>query len=242
MARSVDEFDRPAAHCPPEALVRTLRHEVGDLLQTVYATVAILQKRLAAGATLERQILADLRNRAEASRRLLDDVTDLVSPLRLSIEEVELTQLAAVLIAAVAPRFPKLEIRAESSERVWLPADEKRLSQAGEALLTQACEGALRRVCVRTRPNPAGEGVEWTFTDDRPSVGTEEQGDSFDPFDLTHPGNSGIRLTLARRLVQLHGGTITAAPMPEAGFCVRICLPAKTPASNREPSAKAPNE
>ena len=30
----------------PEALARTLRHEIGDFLQKVYASVAILQTRL----------------------------------------------------------------------------------------------------------------------------------------------------------------------------------------------------
>src|SRR5262245_23193224 len=43
----------------PEALARTLRHEVGDLLQTVYATVAILQERLPREWSLERRVLTD---------------------------------------------------------------------------------------------------------------------------------------------------------------------------------------
>ena len=36
-----------------EILVRTLRHEVGDLLQTVYSTVAILQDRIPPQQALE---------------------------------------------------------------------------------------------------------------------------------------------------------------------------------------------
>lgn len=235
------EFDRSATQIRPEVLVRTVRHEVGDLLQTVYAAVAILQKRLPAEAGLERKILGDLRSRAEDCKRLLDSTSDLVSPLSLSIEEVELAQLAAALVAAVAPRFPKLETRADSSERVYLLADEKRLSQVGEALLTQACEAALRRVDFQTRPDHAGGGVEWTVIDDRPSVGADDQADSFDPFDMTRPGNSGIRLALAKRLAQLHGGSITAASLPEGGFYVRVWLPTKPPASKGEQS-KAPSE
>ena len=38
---------RTPARSLPEALVRTLRHEVGDLLQKVYASVAILKDRQA---------------------------------------------------------------------------------------------------------------------------------------------------------------------------------------------------
>src|SRR5262245_19545532 len=55
----------------PEAITRTLRHEVGDLLQTLYATVAILQKRLPADWDLERRILSDMRRRAESCKHML---------------------------------------------------------------------------------------------------------------------------------------------------------------------------
>src|SRR5262249_54470163 len=110
------ESDRPAARSLPEALARTLRHEVGDLLHTVYAEVAILQKRLPGHAAVEQRILADLRSRAEACKGLLDQVNDLVSPVvSLSIEQVDLAQTAAVLVAAAAPRYPKLEVRAVAS-------------------------------------------------------------------------------------------------------------------------------
>src|SRR5262245_1200892 len=71
------------AHNLPEALARTLRHEVGDLLQTVYATVAILQERLPRDWSLERRVLTDLRGRAEVCKNLLDNVHDLVCPVSL---------------------------------------------------------------------------------------------------------------------------------------------------------------
>ena len=47
------EHVRPRPQTVPEAIVRTLRHEVGDLLQTVYAAVAILKERLPADCQTE---------------------------------------------------------------------------------------------------------------------------------------------------------------------------------------------
>jgi len=66
---------RPRPQTVPEAIVRTLRHEVGDLLQTVYAAVAILKDRLPAECQTERRILIDMRaptvptNRSPVSAR-----------------------------------------------------------------------------------------------------------------------------------------------------------------------------
>jgi signal transduction histidine kinase len=221
------ESDRTSARSLPEALTRTLRHEVGDLLQTVYAAVAILQKRLPAEATLERRVLGDLRSRAEGCKRLLDNVTDLVSPLTLSIEEVDLAQVAAGVVAAVAPRYPALEIRAAPSPPVRVPADERRVTQVGELLLTQACEAARHQVWFRTQGPVDGE-AEWTVTDDRPSVATEELEELFSPFEMIRHGNSRLGLALAQRLVLLHGGRIAAENMPEGGFCIRVTLPVKS--------------
>jgi signal transduction histidine kinase len=226
------EFGETSALSLPEALARTLRHEVGDLLQTIYAAVAILQKRLPSEASVERRVLGDLRSRAEGCKRLLDNVSDLFSPLTLSIEEVDLAELAAALAAAAAPRYPTLEIQAASSPPVSVPADAKRISQIGELLLTQACEAARRQVWFRTRGAAANGEVEWSVTDDRPSVATEELEELFAPFEMIHHGNSRIGLALAHRLVLLHGGRIAAENMPERGFCIRVRLPMKAPASN----------
>src|SRR6266849_1055725 len=127
-----DEVD---PHGLPEALARTLRHEVGDLLQTVYAAVAILQRRLPAEATLERRVIQDLRSRAEGCKRLLDNMSDLVGQINLSLEQVDLAQLAASLVTLAAHRYPKLEIQASPSSPVLVSADEKRIAQVGEILL-----------------------------------------------------------------------------------------------------------
>lgn len=229
---SMVESDRPPVRSLPEAVARTLRHEVGDLLQTIYAAVAILQRRLSPEAVIEQRILADLRNRAEGCKRLLDNVNDLVSPLSLAIEQVDLAQLTAALVAAVTPRYPKLEIRTASSSPVLLPADEKRISQVGELLLTQACEAASRQVWLRTECAVADGEVEWSVTDDRPRMSTDELAEVFRPFETIRHGNSGIKYALAQRLVQLHGGRIAAEHGPEGGLCVRVRLPAEVPTSN----------
>jgi signal transduction histidine kinase len=213
----------------PEVLVRTIRHEVGDHLQTVYAAVAILQKRLPAEAAVERRVLADLRNRAEGCKRLLDDVSDLVSPLTLSLEHVELAQLASNLVAATAPRYPKLDLRALPSSPVTVPADEKRIAQVGEILLTHACEAARHGVTFRTHGGFAQEEAEWTVTNDGPALPPEELAELFTPFASTRLGYFGIGLALAHRLVLLHGGRIAAENLPEGGSRIRVWLPSKPP-------------
>jgi two-component system sensor histidine kinase KdpD len=222
-----DEVD---PHNLPETLARTLRHEVGDLLQTVYAAVAILQRRLAAEATLERRVLLDLRSRAEGCKRLLDNMSDLVCQINLSLEPVDLAQVAVSLVTVAAHRYPKLEIQASPSAPVFVPADEKRIAQVGEILLTQACEAARAHVSFQTRGSADSGESEWTVTDDRPTDGPLQFEEESTAFEKILDGGRGIELTLAQRLVRLHGGRIVAEQRAEGGFSVHVWLPGKVPA------------
>src|SRR5262249_38623233 len=126
--------------------------------------------------------------------------------------------------AAVAPRYPTLEIRAASSAPVLVPADERRITQVGELLLTQACEAARHHVWFRTRGIDHRE-AEWSVTDDRSSDATEELQELSSPFEMIRHGNSRLGLALAQRLVLLHGGRIAADKVPEGGFCICVTLP-----------------
>src|SRR5689334_5882932 len=110
MAEGASERRRPPARSLPEALVRTLRHEMGDFLQKVYATVAILKTRLPTDAEMEHGLLARLRARAEVCRDVLDAAHDFVCPILLDCGPVDLAELARRLAATARQRYPQLQI------------------------------------------------------------------------------------------------------------------------------------
>src|SRR4051812_23192703 len=123
-ARTTDAADPGRGF--PEGLARTLRHELGDFLQKVYASVAILQARLPAEMTVEREVLTRLKAGAEGCKRLVDAVQDFLSPVTLSTETVDLAEVARNLTAVARGRHPKLEIVAEADGPAPAPADLRR--------------------------------------------------------------------------------------------------------------------
>jgi signal transduction histidine kinase len=213
-----------------EAITRTLRHEVGDLLQTLYATVAILQRRLPADWAQERRVLTDLRSRAETCKNVLDIAHDYACPINLNYAPVDLGELAARLVAAAAGRFPRLEIELASTSPCSLGGDEARLSQVGEILLHQACESARQRVTMEVScPSPKAD-VTWSVTDDGPGLFPEELEQAFMPYAITRQGRPGLGLALARKLVALHGGEIGAENLAgDKGLRVHLRLPYTPP-------------
>jgi signal transduction histidine kinase len=215
----------------PEAVARTIRHEVGDLLQTIYATAAILQERLPPEADLERRVVADMRTRAILCKNLLDTVHDLVCPIVLSPEPVDLADLARTLTMTIATRHPDREVEAVAAPTPTILGDVRRLAQVGNLLLAHACAWARRQVSFRTGPGAEVGQAEWCVTDDGPGIPPEQLEQLFVPFQLTRQVPTALGLALARKLVLLHGGQVVGENLPEGGFHVRVLLPVGTLAS-----------
>jgi signal transduction histidine kinase len=215
----------------PEAVARTLRHEVGDLLQTVYATAAILQERLPPEANLERRVVADMRARGALCKTFLDTVHDLVCPIVLNPEPVDLADLARTLTLTIAARYPALSMETIAVPTPKILGDVRRLGQVGNMLLAHACATAHRQVCFRAGAGPEPGQAEWSVSDDGPGVPAEQIENLFVPFQLSRHVPTTLGLALAHKLVLLHGGRIDAENLPGGGFRVRVVLPREPPTS-----------
>lgn len=208
-----------------EMVVRTLRHEVGDLLQSVYSAVAILQERLPRSLTLERTILADLRSRAEGCKNELDATHDLICPLSLDLDWVELSQLAAGIAASFSLRHPGLQIVCEAPRptRVW--ADAAKLAQAGTLLMMSLCQAARSKILLRVSRDAATGNTDWSFCHDGPPPAEDQLTWLTAPFSTTRNARFGIGLAFAHRVIELQGGAITAEEAADGHFQIVLTLP-----------------
>lgn len=212
-----------------EMVVRTLRHEVGDLLQSVYSAVAILQERLPRGQSLERTILSDLRGRAETCKNELDATHDLVCPLNLNLDWVELSELASGIAASFSLRHPGLQVVCEAPRPVKVWGDAVKLGQAGAMLMTSLCQAARSKILIRVCPQTAKGAPEWYFIHDGPAATGEQLSWLTTPFSTTRNARFGLGLAFARRIVELQGGSVAVAEAA-GGFQVVLTLPSTSAA------------
>jgi signal transduction histidine kinase len=208
-----------------EMVVRTLRHEVGDLLQSVYSAVAILQERLPAQQSLERGILADLRNRAELCKHELDAVHDLVLPLNMNPSSVDLADWARNTLAASSLRFPALQFNLANSQPVIVQADVQRLTQAANLLMLSFCQAARKTVSMSTAAHADTRQGEWSLAHDGAESNPELLSWLESAFTTTRQARFGLGLALARRIVELQGGAMRAKNLPEGGFSISLLFP-----------------
>ena len=81
---------------------------------------------------------------------------------------------------------------------------------------------ARRRVTIRTEVRGADVAV--SVRDAGTGLSAQINGTLFTPFLTTKPHGLGIGLTIARRIVDAHGGTIDAHNNPEGGATFTVTL------------------
>lgn len=94
------------------------------------------------------------------------------------------------------------------------------IKNAAEAL--QAVENGL--ISIQVRQDQA-QAMIWEVLDNGPGLPKEILEDAFVPFFTNKEEGSGIGLSIARQIVRLHGGIITAENRPEGGALFRIIFP-----------------
>lgn len=179
-----------------------------------------------------------LREEVDLLTRLVDDLQDLAlaesGMLQISLREEHIGTL--VEHAVSAHRFMAVQRNIELLVHLPdhlppVPADAQRISQVLSNILRNAFhhtpEGGVVRVDVRS----VDEFVEVAVCDSGSGIPPEELERVFERFRRLDPsrsratGGSGLGLTIARLLVELHGGTIRAETNPGGGSCFVLDLP-----------------
>jgi signal transduction histidine kinase len=201
-------------------MARLIRHEVGDLLQSVYSTVAVLLERLPAEMALERRLIGDLKNRAETCKCELDAVVDLVSTSEATVERTDLAGTFGHVLAQARKRYPSLSLAAQSPPAVAVVADSRALTPALFLLLVSFCQST--RQVMRVGFSQEDRHVDCCIERDGYPVSPEQFAWLQTPFATTQHATFGLGLALARRAV---GGGVEASNRPDGGVVVRIRFP-----------------
>ncbi len=234
-----------SANRAKDEFLAVLGHELRNPLAPILTAMQILQ--LKGVATREAEIV---QRQLRHMIRLVDDLLDVSRLARGKIDlKKRAVELAPLIGRAVEMASPLLEqgrhhLDLEMQEGIVVEADADRLAQVFSNLLTNACKysppGSRIALAVASR---AG-AVEISVRDAGLGIAPEMLERIFEPFfqqpaaRASSSGGLGLGLTIARNLVQLHGGTIAArsdGPGKGSEFVVRIPALPLTVASRAEP-------
>jgi PAS domain S-box-containing protein len=230
-----DDAER-ANRCKDEFLA-TLSHELRTPLNAIVGWGILLRDAALDEEETTRAVEAIVRN-GQAQAHLISDILDVSrvtsGQMRLEIAPCRLSHPVRAAAEAIRPAALAKELRLqvhvdELPGLVYV--DGSRLQQAVWNLLANAAKFTPSGGTITVEAGLRGPEIEIQVADDGPGIPEDFLPHVFERFRQADSsttrsfGGLGLGLAIARHIVELHGGTLTATNRPEGGALFQIRLP-----------------
>lgn len=234
-----DQIVRSATLAAMGQLTASIVHEMRNPLSSIKINLQALRR-----AAEPDPILGELGSIAlEQIARLDGMLTDLLrygQPIELKVQPVSFSEVAKTALEGVLELADAKQVRVsieDDSNGVPLTVDSEQMCRALSNLARNAIEASPRDVAVTIACRAANDAtgcIELRVSDSGPGLSEETLQRVFDPFFTTKPGGTGLGLANVRKIVALHGGSVTAANRTGGGAVFSIRLSADAAADSEE--------
>lgn len=196
-----------------------IAHEFRNSLSTILGYLKLL---------LRGDLPADATSRIRAAESEATQLTAAVErlltfarPMTLQLESVDLRELTDEVVERLRDAAPAIRIEVQGRASV----------QGDRALLARAIDNIVRNAIDAVSERGAEARIDIALESDPPSITVKDNGIGFDdadaaklvlPFVSNKPGGFGLGLSLARKVLVLHGGDIALSGTPQRGATVRL--------------------
>ena len=243
-------FNQMAARLERDEIMR--RNMMADIAHELRTPLTVVQGQVEALLDgvfpMETQQLTPIHDQVILLNRLVSDLRDLAladsGHLHLSTSWVDSAALVSSAAAAIEPMAKEQSVVLTVTHEPDLPLiqwDEQRLRQVLNNLLTNALRhtpaGGKVDIEVQQIPTDStsrGDYVTITVADTGAGIEEQDLPHIFDRFYRSNSsrqtgiGGTGLGLTIARSIVEAHGGQISATSENRRGTCFAFTLPIET--------------
>jgi signal transduction histidine kinase len=201
-------------------------HEVRNSLVPVNLYLSLLRRRLA-----EDSGSLDILTKVEAGFAALDatvsDLLNFTAHRQPQWRTFIVQDLVEEIIDSLAPQLEAQGIEAELDvpPHTVVTADREMLRRAILNLVLNAVDAMPRGGELVVTSYERQGGLELEIADSGPGLPEAHVPRLFDPFFTTKPTGTGLGLSIVHRIVEAHGGQVTAVNCPEGGAAFTIELP-----------------
>jgi signal transduction histidine kinase/PAS domain-containing protein len=234
--RRAEELARQLARTQDD-YIALVSHEMRTPLTSIVANASLLAEDGGHPDDDRRAMLTAVVRNATMLSQVVDTLLDLAGldsgHLALRPVRMDLAALVGDALDAARERAAGagVGLAADRPARLWLDGDPRRLRQVLDDLVSNAVRYTPAGGAVRVRLRVDGALAELAVTDTGIGTPAEERDLVFDRFyrgsNVRHQGiaGNGLGLSLARTIVQLHGGTIRLTGHRPRGTTVLVRLP-----------------
>lgn len=210
-------------------LAAGLAHELRNPL-TAIKTLVEAARGSGSGSSLDERDLQVIEEELARLDLTLQSFLDYARPPQSARRAIDVRQLIQNTLHLLSSQMERLSIRVERDlpvDPVRVTADPEQLKQVLLNLCLNAIDamGDGGTLTVTLHTPSAGGTIEIDVEDTGPGISTAVRERMFEPFVSSKPSGTGLGLTISRRIVEGHGGTISAANRTPCGARFRIKLP-----------------
>lgn len=217
-------------------LIVYLAHDLKTPLTSVIGYLTLLRDEPDLSPALRSRYTGVALDKAERLEDLINEFFDItrfnLTHLELEKRPVDLTRMLQQVASEFAPMLEEagLTCRLFLPEKLLYPCDPDKLARVFDNLLRNACHYSTPGTEVRIAAEAGEDGLSLTFANTGVTIPPEKLGRIFEQFfrldssRASGTGGAGLGLAIAKEIVQLHSGTITA--QSEDGVTTfTVCLP-----------------
>jgi signal transduction histidine kinase len=203
-------------------------HEVRNPLAVMFNAITGLRRTIAsAKADQAHQLLDILQEEADRLRRLVDDFLDFARPLALRPTRTDartLVQSAVDMARAAAPSPHRLRC-SMTDDLGEIRCDVQLVRHALANLVENALQVDGTAIDIDVRASADAAALSVAVVDHGPGVTAEAEARIFLPFFTTRAQGTGLGLTIVKRVVEAHSGSVVVEATPGGGATFRVTLP-----------------
>lgn len=232
------ELERRAVEAEAMAAIATLTaglaHEIRNPLNAATLQLQLIARQIAKITETDLQHgiqrrVTIVQDEVVRLSSLLDDFLRLAKPQRLSLRPVAVSSLFQEVCALQEPAAAEANVRLRTDladPELRAMGDHDTLVQVLVNLTINAFDALRGRggsVTLRAMAQGASR-LAIEVADDGPGIPPDVAKDLFRPFVTSKEAGTGLGLTIVERIIDRHGGTITAGAAPGGGALLRISL------------------
>jgi two-component system, NtrC family, sensor histidine kinase HydH len=202
-----------------------LAHEIRNPLAALKGHAQLLVERLDERPDRrgpEREKAERLVSEARRLERLVEDLLSFVRANRVTPAPAD--PVALLRDAASAVAADRVDVDVAGAPSTWR-LDAPRLQQALANLIRNALEASPDGARIGATVTRDGERLVFAIRDRGAGLPPGDPEHLFEPFHTTRVQGTGLGLAVARRIVELHGGRVTARTRPDGGAEFRVMIP-----------------
>jgi two-component system, NtrC family, sensor histidine kinase HydH len=203
-----------------------LGHEIRNPLASLKGHAQLLREKMAD----EDPRRVDVDTVVTESVRLEQLVNEVLAFARTSTVQTAPEDPIAVARSAIEHSGAEgVALDARNDLGLW-PLDRPRVEQVLANLLRNAAQESPPHSPIEMTVSLADGALEYSVQDHGPGIKPEDLEQIFEPFFTRRVRGTGLGLTIAKRIVQSHGGQISATNSPDGGAVFIVRLPRLLPA------------